>query len=174
MLKLFTPNYYIHSYQALRPEFLKEHGISLLICDIDNTLVPHDVALPDENVKQFLKGIQDAGIQIVFVSNNVEDRVKLFAKDLHIPYYFFALKPLPFTYRKMLKDFHVKKSEVAVLGDQLMTDILGANMMRFYTILTAQVVERDLSFTKFNRVFENMVFSLLKKTGKLVKGEFDE
>lgn len=174
MLKLFTPNYYIHSYRALRPEFLKEHHISLLICDIDNTLVPHDVALPDDEVKAFLKGIQDAGIQIVFVSNNVEERVKTFAQDLHIPYYFFALKPLPITYRKMLKDFHVKKSEVAVLGDQLMTDILGANMMRFYTILTAQVVERDLSFTKFNRVFENMVFSLLQKTGKLVKGEFDE
>lgn len=46
--------------------------------------------------------------------------------------------------------------------------------MRFYTILTAQVVERDLSFTKVNRVFENIVFSLLKVTGKLVKGEYDE
>ncbi|WP_418547925.1 YqeG family HAD IIIA-type phosphatase [Longicatena caecimuris] len=174
MLKLFTPNYYIHRYTALRPAFLKEQGIQLLICDIDNTLVPHDVAVPDDEAIAFLKSIQDAGIQIVFISNNVEERVATFAKGLNIPFYPFAMKPLPKTYRKMLKDFHVKRDVVAVLGDQLMTDILGANVMRFYTILTAQVVERDHSFTKVNRVFENIVFSLLKVTGKLVKGEYDE
>ena len=174
MLKLFTPNYYIHRYTALRPAFLKEQGIQLLICDIDNTLVPHDVAVPDDEAIAFLKSIQDAGIQIVFISNNVEERVATFAKGLNITFYPFAMKPLPKTYRKMLKDFHVKRDVVAVLGDQLMTDILGANVMRFYTILTAQVVERDLSFTKVNRVFENIVFSLLKVTGKLVKGEYDE
>ena len=174
MLKLFTPNYYIHRYTALRPAFLKEQGIQLLICDIDNTLVPHDVAVPDDEAIAFLKSIQDAGIQIVFISNNVEERVATFAKGLNIPFYPFAMKPLPKTYRKMLKDFHVKRDVVAVLGDQLMTDILGANVMRFYTILTAQVVERDLSFTKVNRVFENIVFSLLKVTGKLGKGEYDE
>ena len=174
MLKLFTPNYYIHRYTALRPAFLKEQGIQLLICDIDNTLVPHDVAVPDDEAIAFLKSIQDAGIQIVFISNNVEERVATFAKGLNIPFYPFAMKPLPKTYLKMLKDFHVKRDVVAVLGDQLMTDILGANVMRFYTILTAQVVERDLSFTKVNRVFENIVFSLLKVTGKLVKGEYDE
>ena len=174
MLKLFTPNYYIHRYTALRPAFLKEQGIQLLICDIDNTLVPHDVAVPDDEAIAFLESIQDAGIQIVFISNNVEERVATFAKGLNIPFYPFAMKPLPKTYRKMLKDFHVKRDVVAVLGDQLMTDILGANVMRFYTILTAQVVELDLSFTKVNRVFENIVFSLLKVTGKLVKGEYDE
>ena len=174
MLKLFTPNYYIHRYTALRPAFLKEQGIQLLICDIDNTLVPHDVAVPDDEAIAFFFFFQDAGIQIVFISNNVEERVATFAKGLNIPFYPFAMKPLPKTYRKMLKDFHVKRDVVAVLGDQLMTDILGANVMRFYTILTAQVVERDLSFTKVNRVFENIVFSLLKVTGKLVKGEYDE
>lgn len=174
MLKLFTPNYYIHRYTALRPSFLLEQGIQLLICDIDNTLAPHDVAVPDEEAISFLRSIQDAGIQIVFISNNVEERVATFAKGLDIPFYPFAMKPLPKTYRKMLKDFHVERKHVAVLGDQLMTDILGANFMRFYTILTAQVVARDLSFTKVNRVFENMVFSLLKLTGKLVKGEYDE
>ena len=108
MLKLFTPNYYIHRYTALRPAFLKEQGIQLLICDIDNTLVPHDVAVPDDEAIAFLKSIQDAGIQIVFISNNVEERVATFAKGLNIPFYPFAMKPLPKTYRKMLKDFHVK------------------------------------------------------------------
>ena len=133
-----------------------------------------DDSRPYPGIPELLSYLQDAGIQIVFISNNVEERVATFAKGLNIPFYPFAMKPLPKTYRKMLKDFHVKRDVVAVLGDQLMTDILGANVMRFYTILTAQVVERDLSFTKVNRVFENIVFSLLKVTGKLVKGEYDE
>lgn len=174
MLKIFTPNYYIHSFQALRVEYLKEHDIRLLVCDIDNTLVPHDVAVPDETALAFLDRIRKAGIQIVFISNNVEERVATFAQGLDIPFYPFALKPLPKTYRQLLKDYPGMKGHVGVIGDQLMTDILGANIVGFHTILTAPVAQRDLSFTKVNRIFESMVFWLLKKTKRLVKGEFDE
>ena len=46
--------------------------------------------------------------------------------------------------------------------------------MGFYTILSAPVVERDLSFTKFNRFFEAIIFRLLKLSGRLTKGEFDD
>ncbi|MEG0528301.1 MAG: HAD hydrolase-like protein, partial [Longicatena sp.] len=88
--------------------------------------------------------------------------------------YPFAMKPLPKTYRRIIKDIKVSKQHIAVLGDQLMTDVLGANMMGLHTILTAQAVERDLSFTKVNRIAENIVFKLLKVTKKLTKGEFDE
>ena len=156
MLKLFTPDYYIHSFSALRPEYLLEHGIRLLVCDIDNTLVPHDVALPDEKAVQFIRGVET------------------FAKGLQADCYPFAMKPLPKTYRRMLKEQGVDKKEVAVVGDQLMTDILGANLMGLHTVLTAPVVTRDLSFTKFNRFFENIVFRLLQITGRLRKGEYDE
>ena len=55
-----------------------------------------------------------------------------------------------------------------------MTDILGANLVGLHTVLTAPVVTRDLSFTKFNLFFESIVFQLLQKTGRLRKGEFDE
>lgn len=174
MLKLFTPDYYIHSFSALRPEYLLEHGIRLLVCDIDNTLVPHDVALPDEKAVQFIRGMQEAGIRVVFISNNVEERVETFAKGLQADCYPFAMKPLPKTYRRMLKEQGVDKKEVAVVGDQLMTDILGANLMGLHTVLTAPVVTRDLSFTKFNRFFENIVFRLLQITERLRKGEYDE
>lgn len=174
MLKIFTPNYYIHHYSALRVPYLLEQDIQVLLCDIDNTLVPHDVATPDEQVLAFLKGMQDAGIRIVFISNNVEERVLTFAQGLDVDCYPFALKPLPKTYRQVLRDVKVDKKHVAVLGDQLMTDILGANLMGLHTILTAPAVERDLSFTKVNRFFENIVFWLLEKRHKLVKGEYDE
>lgn len=177
MLSLFTPNYYIHRYDALRVEYLKEHGIELLLCDIDNTLVPHDVADADEEAKAFLKKILDANIQIVFVSNNVEERVARFAKCFDLPYYHFALKPLPKTYLKVLKDFGYKgknKKKVAVLGDQMMTDVLGSKLCGLHVILTNQVVERDLTCTKWNRKLENIMFYLLKKFKRLERGVYDE
>lgn len=174
MLKLFTPNYYIHAYHALRVAYLQEHDIQVLLCDIDNTLVAHDVALPDERVKTFIKELQDAHIQVIFISNNVEERVHTFASGLDAICYPFAMKPLPKTYRKIIRDIKVEKQHIAVLGDQLMTDILGANIMGLHTILCAPAVQRDLSFTKFNRFFETIVFKLLKVFKRLTKGEFDE
>lgn len=173
-MRLFTPCYYIRRFDALRVEFLKEKGIKLLICDIDNTLVAHDEALPSEEAKAFLKSICDAGIEVIFISNNNEARVSKFANEVKLPYYSMSLKPLPITYLKALKAYPYDKKQIAVLGDQIMTDMIGANLMGFYTILCEKVVERDLSFTKFNRIFENLVFKYLKWTKKLVKGEYDE
>ena len=173
-MKLFTPSYYIHRFDALRVDLLKEKGIKLLFCDIDNTLVAHDEALPSKEAYAFIHKIINAGIQVVFVSNNKEQRVKTFADAFQLPYHAMSLKPLPFTYQKMMKLYPYQKHEIAVLGDQIMTDMIGANLCGFYTILCEKVVERDLNCTKVNRIFENMVFQYLKASKKLVKGEYDE
>ena len=73
-MKLFTPDYYVESYRALDVERLKQHGIRLLVCDIDNTLAAHDEPLPDDAAKAFVKRVRDAGIQVVFISNNKRER----------------------------------------------------------------------------------------------------
>lgn len=172
--KLFAPDYYIRTYRDLNLERLKQRNIKVLVCDIDNTLVAHDVKTADDDVKAFIQRVKDAGIKVVLVSNNVKERVDAFAKDLDVETYPFARKPLKGTYRKMLQDSGCAKQEIAVLGDQLLTDMLGANRMGFYTILSNPVAKKDLTCTKINRVFENMVYKLLKVQGKLIKGEYDE
>lgn len=172
MRKLFTPHIYIKNYQELRSDVLLKHGIKVLVCDIDNTLVAHDCALPDAQVKAFIQRIQDAGIQVVLVSNNVKERVERFAQELNVRTYPFARKPLPHSYRQMMRDAHCDAKEIAVLGDQLLTDMLGANHMGFFTILTTPVAQRDLRVTKLNRIVEHMIFWLLAKQGKLYKGVY--
>lgn len=174
MLKWFNPKLYISSYQLLEPDYLKRHHIKLLVCDIDNTLVPHDVADPDEAVFAFVEKMKEHGIGMALVSNNVEERVKVFAKPLGIPYYPFAKKPFQKQYRHILKDFDLTSDEVAVIGDQLLTDMLGGNLAHFYTILSKPVVTRDLKWTKINRVFENMIYQLLEYKKLLIRGEFDD
>ena len=86
--------------------------------------------------------------------------------------YPFARKPLPHTYRRMMRDAGCRPQAIAVLGDQLLTDMLGANHIGFFTILTTPVATRDLRVTKVNRIFEAMVFEVLKRQGKLRKGEY--
>lgn len=174
MKKLFTPDCYIRSYRDLNVKRLYQMGIRVLVCDIDNTLVAHDEAVPDEAVKHFIKTAKEAGLEVVLVSNNVKERVDTFAKDLDVKTYPFAQKPLKKTYTKMMKDSGCKAHQIAVLGDQLLTDMLGANRSGFYSVLTTPVAQKDLTCTKINRFFENMVFHVLAFQGKLHRGEYDE
>lgn len=174
MKKLFTPDCYIRSFQDLNIQRLCALGIRVLVCDIDNTLVAHDIAVPDEAVKGFVKQVKAAGLQLVLVSNNVKERVDTFAKGLDVKTYPFAQKPLKKTYKKMMRDSGFAAHQIAVLGDQLLTDMLGANRIGFYTILTTPVAQKDLKCTKINRFFENMVFHVLALQGKLHRGEYDE
>lgn len=174
MRKLFTPDWYVQSYRHLDVNRLVQQGIRVLVCDIDNTLVPHDVADPDEAVIAFVHTVKQSGLKMVLISNNVKERVDRFAAKLDVATYPFARKPLKMTYVKMMREMNCSPHQVAVLGDQLLTDMLGANRLGCYTILTQPLAQRDLRCTKINRIFENMVFSVLKAQGKLRKGEFDE
>lgn len=174
MVRLFTPDYYIKDYRSLNVNRLIERGIKLLVCDVDNTLVAHDIALPDAPVLDFVKKIKEHNIELVLVSNNVEERVRLFAKPLGLAYYPFAQKPLKKTYKKILADYPYKANEIAIMGDQLFTDVLGGNRNHFYTILSAPLAQKDLHFTKINRFIELGVYKILAKRKKLVRGEYDE
>lgn len=174
MRKLFTPDWYVASYRNLDLERLVRLGIRVLVCDIDNTLVAHDMADPDEAVFTFVDAVKKSGLHMVLLSNNVKERVERFAASLDVATYPFARKPLKKTYVKMMKDMNCQPHQVAVLGDQLLTDMLGANRVGCYTILTQPVAQRDLRCTKINRFFENFVFAVLKAQGKLRKGEFNE
>ncbi len=174
MLEIFTPNQYIKNYNELDIKGLKQQGIKLLICDIDNTLVAHDEAHPNADVYRFVDKVINSGLKFCFISNNSKERVELFAKSLKVKTYHFAKKPLKITYRKILKDYGLNANQVACIGDQIMTDVLGGNRMKIYTILTAPLVLRDITSTKVNRVFENQVFKQLERKGILKRGEFDE
>ncbi len=168
------PHYYIESFQTLNVERLIERNIKVLLCDIDNTLVAHDEAYPGTNVIAFIHKVKEAGIEVIFISNNVEERVSNFAKDLDVKAYAFARKPLKMTYKKIMKETGYRRDEIAVLGDQLLTDVLGGNRMRYFTILTSPVAKRDLPCTKLNRKVENMIYFILEKQKRLKRGIYDE
>ena len=172
-MKLFRPNITYRSYKDIDLDFLLSKNIDTILIDIDNTLAPHDESLPSKDAIEFINNVKEKNINIFTISNNNEERVSTFSKGLNVKGYSFSLKPLKKTYKKVLKE-NPNLGNICVIGDQLLTDILGGNRMKFMTIYTRPLVQKDITFTKFNRFFERFIINRLEKKNLLNLGEYYE
>lgn len=159
------PKEFVRSVLDLTPEKLHDLGIKGIITDLDNTLVEWDRANATEELEQWLASMKDAGINVIIASNNNEDRVKKFAEPINLPYLFRAKKPLLGAFKSALKQLDLQPQQVMMLGDQMLTDMMGANRMKMHTILVKPVANSDGMVTKFNRAIERRVYKYLAKKG---------
>ncbi len=149
----------------ITPKKLKQMGIRGIITDLDNTLIEWNRADATDELIEWFKIMHDADIQIVVLSNNKESRVKKFADPLGIPYIFRARKPLMSGFKRALALLKLKPEEVMMVGDQMFTDMMGANLSRLHTILVKPVAQSDGFATRFNRFIERRVYKYLDKKG---------
>ena len=123
-----TPQLVLDRYDQVTPDLLARRGISLLLCDLDYTLAPRSVPEPDAALRRWLAGLQNAGITVMILSNNRSSRrVETFCATLGIRYVGHAGKPSPRGYREAMEQAGAAPKQTAMLGDKLLTDILGAN-----------------------------------------------
>ncbi|MCG7345065.1 YqeG family HAD IIIA-type phosphatase [Sporosarcina sp. ACRSL] len=167
MYKNFLPDEYVKDIFQISPEALKEKGIKGIITDLDNTLVEWDRPEATPEIKEWVRMMQEAGLQVTILSNNNQSRVELFCDPLGTPFICDARKPLARNFKKALETMGLKKNEVVMVGDQLMTDILGGNRFGLYTILVVPVASSDGFVTKFNRMIERRIMAKLKSQGKI-------
>ncbi|MFC0522532.1 YqeG family HAD IIIA-type phosphatase [Pontibacillus salicampi] len=167
MLKMFLPNEHVESIFEIRPSELKEKGIKGVVTDLDNTLVAWDQRDATPEIVEWFKLMKDNGIQVTIISNNNENRVTTFSEPLNIPFIYSARKPLRQAFRKARKSMNLEKGEIAVVGDQLLTDVLGGNRANLYTILVVPIVQTDGFITRFNRKIERRLLNWFRKRGKI-------
>lgn len=167
MLNLFLPNEHVKSVFDIQPIVLKQKGIKGIITDLDNTLVAWDVKNATPEVIKWLELMREHAIKVTIISNNKQERVEVFSEPLGTPFVYSARKPLTIAFKRVAKKMELKKEEVVVIGDQLLTDILGGNFAGFYTILVVPIVETDAKITKFNRKIERRVLNYMRKKGKI-------
>ncbi len=167
MFKHLLPNEHVQSIQDIDPESLKEKGIKGIITDLDNTLVAWDEPDATEEIVSWFRLMNHHGIQVTIASNNNENRVKLFSEPLNTSFIHSARKPLSRAFKRARKDMNIQKNEIVVVGDQLMTDVLGGNVAGLYTILVVPIVETDGFWTRFNRRIERRILSWMKRKGKI-------
>lgn len=172
MIERFRPDKYYESIFNVNFRKLAQEGIKVVACDLDNTLVPHDVASATEEVKYLIEKVQSFGLIFILVSNNHKSRVEKFASTVGVEYYYGSKKPLPFVFKRILKDYQITKEQLVLVGDQIMTDVFGANSFGIQSILVMPLAARDILYTKVNRIMEKRVVKNLEKKNLFKIGEY--
>lgn len=167
MLKRFLPNEHVKSIFDIEPDELRKKGIKGIITDLDNTLVAWNVRDATPEIIQWFQEMKEQDIKVTIISNNNQERVEMFSEPLEAPFVFSARKPLSHAFKSAAKEMDLRKDEVVVIGDQLLTDVLGGNFAGFYTILVVPIVKTDGKITRINRTIERRILSYMRKKGKI-------
>lgn len=142
---LFRPTKAYKSILSITPQTLTEMGVKAVILDVDNTLTTHNNPKPIDGIDEWLNDVKSSGIKLIIVSNNHPPRVAPFAERLGLDYVPEGAKPLPKGMREAMKRMGVKRKETCAIGDQIFTDILGANLSGIKSIFV-QPIEFETSF----------------------------
>lgn len=173
-MDLFIPDIYAQSIFTINYDKLKERNIKCILFDLDNTIAPISMKEPDKKIKDLFARIEDKGFKVIIVSNSAKKRVAPFKEKLNVDAACSAMKPSKKKYKKIMKLYQFKEAEIAAVGDQLLTDILGANRMGFTSILVNPLHTSDFIFTKFNRKIESHLMKRMGRRGLFKKGEYYE
>ena len=161
-MSLKMPAWSIDRVTQLTPQLLRAWGTEAVLLDVDNTLSAPESQVPFPGVVQWARQLQRS-FRLVIVSNNVRRRVAPFAAQLGLPYISFALKPLPMGYLRALHRLQVSPQKALVVGDQVYTDIIGANLLGIPSVLvTPRVEEETASFLRRRRAEEKIRRALVE------------
>lgn len=161
---ILYPKKYLKNVTEITLEFLRENNIEGLILDIDNTLINFDREIL-KGAKQWCEDNKKNGIKMCILSNtNKVDKVEKVAKELELPYIFFAKKPCKSGFLKAKELMNLNEKNIAVVGDQIFTDVIGANRCKMYAILTKPIDKRDILATRIKRPLENWIVKLYLKS----------
>lgn len=163
MSNLITPDWTMNSVYDLTPKMLHNKGITGIIVDLDNTLIAWNELELTQRMREWIENMQQSLIQVFIVSNNNYTRVEKVLSGLKEPVGFYAqaLKPRNTGFQKALSTFNVNKGCVAVIGDQIITDVIGAKRMGLRVILVKPLVPHDNIYTWVNRSLEKALLKIV-------------
>ncbi|HTX57412.1 MAG TPA: YqeG family HAD IIIA-type phosphatase [Candidatus Acidoferrales bacterium] len=154
---MFGPDRFVSRLAAVALDDLYDRGFRGLIIDLDNTLVGFRQTELAADHLEWVARAHARGFRIVMVSNNFTDRVTGVAAQLGIACVPNALKPLPFGVLRAVRMLALPRRRIAVVGDQLFTDVLSGKLCGLYTILTEPIEAKDFPVTKIFRFFERLM-----------------
>lgn len=157
MAKIFTPTYIYDSIDKIPFEVLEKNNIKGIMFDLDNTLTDYKGVLAKEKI-EWIKEAKKRGINICILSNSHrQKKIKDFMKELDINGLNFAMKPMQKGFRYALDLLGVRKEEACMIGDQIFTDIWGANIFGIMSILVRPFDENEEFWVRLKRPLENLL-----------------
>lgn len=162
---ILYPKVYLNSVTEITLEFLEKNKLKGLILDVDNTLIDFDKKLSQE-VIDWCNCLKENKIKMCILSNtNKVEKVKKVANKLQLEYIYFAKKPLKKGFRRAKDLLKLENADIAVVGDQIFTDVIGANRSKMFAILVKPIDKRDILMTRIKRPFENMIVKMFLRKG---------
>ncbi len=157
-MALFYPTIYRRRVTDITVADLRSLGARGILLDVDNTLTTHDNPRLNPAVAAWLEAMRAAGFSLAVVSNNCDERVRPFAEKIGLGYQAKAAKPLARGYRAAAQKMGLSPRECVAVGDQIFTDILGANMAGMPCVLLEPIEpEVEQKFIVFKRRFERVL-----------------
>lgn len=157
-MSLFYPTLYRRCITDVTAEQLRRLGVRGILLDVDNTLTTHDAPDLTDEVKAWLAAMREEGFLMMVVSNNKPERVEPFAQRIGLPYTAHAHKPMPSGYKTAAATLGIPKKECVAIGDQIFTDIMGANLAGIPSVLLEPIQpEVEQKFIVFKRKWERLL-----------------
>jgi hypothetical protein len=166
---LFKPTIWVENVLKIDKHLLYKMQVKGLILDLDNTLSMHDNPAAEHGVMEWLDEMRQLGVKLMILSNNTAKRVEPLAAELGIDFIAFGCKPLTSGIRKAAKAMKLPKKQLALVGDQIFTDIMGGNLYGIKTILVEPFYLENKWTFKLKRRIESAVFK--RDFSKLTVGD---
>lgn len=159
---ILYPKLYYKNVQSVDIAELKEHGVKGIAIDVDNTLIDYKQEV-SEDVAKWVDEVKNSDIKICILSNsNNKEKVTKVANRLNLDYIMLAKKPLKCGFKKVLKKLDMEPASVASIGDQVFTDVLGANIMNMVSVYVEPINKKEYWYTKWKRPLESYILSKRK------------
>lgn len=164
-MTLLQPTVSVNRVTDITAELIRAMKADTILLDVDNTLATHGSQEPFAGSIEWTHSMRKAGLKIIIVSNNYPDRVAPFAEKYDLPFLCRAYKPLPSGYYRAAGMVGAKRRQVVVVGDQIFTDIIGANFSGMKSILLTPEKEEDSLSFRIRRQLEKPLRRKLERKG---------
>lgn len=171
-MEKYIPDIYTKSIYTIDYVKLKNIGITHLLFDLDNTLCPIKMKEPNKKLKELFKDLKENGFTCFIFSNASKKRVSAYSDILEVKGYHKMKKPLKKGFTNFIIENALQETNVAIIGDQMLTDIKGGNEIGIMTILVNPVSKKDSLITTFTRKIEKRVMKKLRDNNLFSKGRY--
>ena len=173
-MEKYVPDLYVKSIYYVDYKKLKERGIKCILFDLDNTIAPLSIKKPTKKIKDLFIKLKEMGFKIIIFSNSTKARLKPFKDELEVDCAFNCKKPLRRKFNLVIKEYRFTESEIVIVGDNIITDILGGNKVGITTILVNPISAKEKITTKFSRIYEKHIIGKLSKKELFYRGKYYE
>lgn len=153
----FMPDLVADAVWQIPADWLRARGVRGIVLDLDNTIIAWGGSCVEERAARWIAARRAEGFALYIVSNGLQARVRSIASHVGAPYCAHACKPLARGFRAALRALSLEASQVAVVGDQLFTDVAGGKRLGCHTVLVKPLGAREFPTTKLSRVLERFV-----------------